>query len=165
MEALFYVFSIIAIFSALMVILVKNPLTSALYIILCFFALAGFYILLNMQFLAAMQILVYAGAIIVLIVLVIMLLNLAKAKDTIKDFHQMAVGIVAVLLLFAEVILYLNAAGESKPTGIYTNAVINKIGNTQIIGQFLFTKYVFPFEVASILLLVAVIGAYIFAKK
>ncbi len=165
MEALFYIFSIIAIFSALMVILVKNPLTSALYIILCFFALAGFYILLNMQFLAAMQILVYAGAIIVLIVLVIMLLNLAKAKDTIRDFHQMAVGIIAVLLLFAEVILYLNAAGESKPTGIYTNAVINKIGNTQIIGQFLFTKYVFPFEVASILLLVAVIGAYIFAKK
>jgi NADH-quinone oxidoreductase subunit J len=165
LEALFYIFSIIAIFSALMVILVKNPLTSALYIILCFFALAGFYILLNMQFLAAMQILVYAGAIIVLIVLVIMLLNLAKAKDTIRDFHQMAVGIIAVLLLFAEVILYLNAAGESKPTGIYTNAVINKIGNTQIIGQFLFTKYVFPFEVASILLLVAVIGAYIFAKK
>ena len=118
-----------------------------------------------MQFLAAMQILVYAGAIIVLIVLVIMLLNLAKAKDTIRDFHQMAVGIIAVLLLFAEVILYLNTAGERKPTGIYTNAVINKIGNTQIIGQFLFTKYVFPFEVASILLLVAVIGAYIFAKK
>jgi NADH-quinone oxidoreductase subunit J len=118
-----------------------------------------------MQFLAAMQILVYAGAIIVLIVLVIMLLNLAKAKDTIKDFHQLAVGVISVLLLFAEVILYLNTAGESKPTDIYTNAVINKIGNTQIIGQFLFTKYVFPFEVASILLLVAVIGAYIFAKK
>ncbi len=165
MDALFYIFSIIAIFSALMVILVKNPLTSALYVVLCFFALAGFYILLNMQFLAAMQILVYAGAIIVLIVLVIMLLNLAKAKDTIKDFHQLSVGIISVLLLFVEIILYLNTAGETKPTGIYTNAVINKIGNTQIIGQFLFTKYVFPFEVASILLLVAVIGAYIFAKK
>jgi NADH-quinone oxidoreductase subunit J len=165
LEALFYIFSVIAIVSALMVILVKNPLTSALYIILCFFALAGFYILLNMQFLAAMQIMVYAGAIAVIIVLVIMLLNLAKIKGAIKDFHQIVISIIAIGLLALEVILYLNAAGEKKPTGIYTNAVINKIGNTQIIGEFLFTKYVFPFEVASILLLVAVIGAYIFAKK
>jgi NADH-quinone oxidoreductase subunit J len=165
LEALFYIFSVIAIVSALMVILVKNPLTSALYIILCFFALAGFYILLNMQFLAAMQIMVYAGAIAVIIVLVIMLLNLAKIKGAIKDFHQIVISIIAIGLLALEVILYLNAAGEKKPTGIYTNTIINKIGNTQIIGEFLFTKYVFPFEVASILLLVAVIGAYIFAKK
>jgi NADH-quinone oxidoreductase subunit J len=118
-----------------------------------------------MQFLAAMQIMVYAGAIAVIIVLVIMLLNLAKIKGAIKDFHQIAISIIAIGLFTLEVILYLNAAGEKKPTGIYTNTVINKIGNTQIIGEFLFTKYVFPFEVASILLLVAVIGAYIFAKK
>ena len=78
MEALFYIFAFIAIFSALMVISMKNPLTSALYLVLCFFALAGFYVLLYMQFIAVMQILVYAGAIMVLVVLVIMLLNISK---------------------------------------------------------------------------------------
>ncbi len=165
MEALFYVFSIIAVFSALMVITMKNPLTSALYLVLCFFAIAGFYVLLDMQFLAAMQVLVYAGAIMVLVVLVIMLLNLSKIKKIKTDLHQLFIAVIIFIILFAEIALYIINGSLKKPTGIYTHALINKIGNTQIIGEFLFTKYIFPFEVASILLLVAIIGAYLFAKK
>ena len=165
MEALFYIFSIIAVFSALMVISMKNPLTSALYLVLCFFALAGFYVLLDMQFLAAMQILVYAGAIMVLVVLIIMLLNLSKIKKIKMDLHQVFIAMVIFIILLVEITIYILNGSLKKPTGIYTHALINKIGNTQILGEFLFTKYIFPFEVASVFLLVAIIGAYLFAKK
>lgn len=162
---LFYVFSIIAIYSALMVIFSRNPLTSALYLILCFFAIAGFYVTLDMEFLAAMQVLVYAGAIMVLVVLVIMLLNLANAKNIPRDFHQIFVAVISFILLFFEIFLYIIKGSAKTPTGFYTPAFIKTIGNTQIIGEFLFTKYIFPFEVASILLFVAIIGAFIFAKR
>lgn len=165
MEALFYIFSFIAIFSALMVISMKNPLTSALYLVLCFFALAGFYVLLGMQFLAVMQILVYAGAIMVLVVLVIMLLNISKLSGIKTDFHQKIIGVAISLILFLEIVLYIAVGKTKKPTGIFTHPVINKIGNTQVIGKFLFTKYTLSFEIASILLFVAIIGAYLFAKK
>jgi NADH-quinone oxidoreductase subunit J len=164
-EALFYIFAFIAIFSALMVISMKNPLTSALYLVLCFFALAGFYVLLDMQFLAVMQILVYAGAIMVLVVLVIMLLNISKLNSIKTDFHQKIIGIVIAIVLFAEIVIYTVGGKTKKPTGMFTHAVINKIGNTQVIGKFLFTKYTLSFEIASILLFVAIIGAYLFAKK
>ncbi len=165
MEALFYVFSFIAIFSALMVVTMRNPLTSALYLVLCFFALAGFYVILDMQFLAAMQILVYAGAIMVLVVLVIMLLNISRIKNIGSDLHQKIIGGLISLILFAEIVLYIINGAQKKPTGIFTRALIKKIGNTQIIGEFLFTEYMLPFEIASILLFVAIIGAYLFAKK
>jgi NADH-quinone oxidoreductase subunit J len=143
----------------------KNPLTSALYLVLCFFALAGFYVLLDMQFLAAMQILVYAGAIMVLVVLIIMLLNLSKIKKIKMDLHQVFIAMVIFIILLVEITIYILNGSLKKPTGIYTHALINKIGNTQILGEFLFTKYIFPFEVASVFLLVAIIGAYLFAKK
>ena len=165
MEALFYVFSFIAIFSALMVITMRNPLTSALYLVLCFFALAGFYVMLDMQFLAAMQILVYAGAIMVLIVLVIMLLNISRIKNMKSDLHQKIIGVLISLILFVEIIFFIINGAQKKTTGIFTHALIKKIGNTQVIGEFLFTKYMLSFEIASILLFVAIIGAYLFAKK
>ena len=162
---LFYIFSFIAIFSALMVVAMRNPLTSALYLILCFFALAGFYVMLDMQFLAAMQILVYAGAIMVLVVLVIMLLNISNIKNMKSDLHQKIIGVLISLILFIEIIFYISNGVPKKSTGIFTEALIRKVGNTQFIGEFLFTKYMMPFEIASILLLVAIIGAYLFAKK
>ncbi len=165
MEELFYIFSFIAIFSALMVVIMRNPLTSALYLILCFFALAGLYVMLDMQFLAAMQILVYAGAIMVLVVLVIMLLNISRIKNVKSDLHQKIIGILIALILFIEIIVYIYNGAQKNPTGIFTEALIKKVGNTKIIGQFLFTVYMLPFEIASVLLLVAIVGAYLFAKK
>jgi NADH-quinone oxidoreductase subunit J len=143
----------------------RNPLTSALYLVLCFFALAGFYVLLDMQFLAAMQILVYAGAIMVLVVLVIMLLNISKIKNMKSDLHQKSIGVLIALILFAEIIFYIFNGRVKRPAGIFTHALIKKIGNTQVIGKFLFTEYMLPFEIASVLLFVAIIGAYLFAKK
>lgn len=165
MEIIFYVFSVIIIISSLMVVLSKNPLTSALYLILSFFVLAGFYVILDMQFIAAMQILVYAGAIMVLVVLVIMLLNLSKYKNIKTDMHQKFVSVLIFIILLGEVFLFVIKGNYRGATGIYTAEVIKKIGNTQLIGSFLFTKYIFPFEVSSVLLLVALIGAYLFAKK
>lgn len=167
MEILFYAFSIIAIFSAIMVVLSKNPLSSALYLVLCFFSLAGFYVILDMQFIAVMQIMVYAGAIMVLVVLVIMLLNLSNSnlKKYHIDLHQKFISALIFLVLLGELILYIVTGKSKRPTGIVTKVLIKKIGNTQIIGKLLFTKYIFPFEVSSILLLVAIIGAYLFAKK
>ncbi len=165
MEILFYIFSILIIYSSIMVVASKSPLTSALYLILSFFVLAGFYVILDMQFIAAMQILVYAGAIMVLVVLVIMLLNLEKYKNIKTDMHQKFISGLIFMVLFVEIALFILTGAGRKPTGIFTSEVIKRVGNTQVIGEFLFTKYIFPFEISSILLLVAIIGAYLFAKK
>lgn len=148
-----------------MVVTMRNPLTSALYLVLCFFALAGFYVMLGMQFLAAMQVLVYAGAIMVLVVLVIMLLNLSAVKNAKAGLHHVIIGIAVSAVLLVEILYYAIYGGRKMPAGNFTPQVIGRIGNTQVIGEFLYTKYMFAFEVASILLFVAIIGAYLFAKK
>ena len=121
--------------------------------------------LLDMQFLAAMQIIIYAGAIMVLVVLVIMLLNLSRIKHIKTGLHQILIGIFISAVLFAEIVLYIFNGEHRNSSGIFTRALIKKIGNTQVIGEFLFTKYMLPFEMASALLFVAIIGAYLFAKK
>ena len=82
-----------------------------------------------------------------------------------SDLHQKIIGILISLILFVEIIFFIINGAQKKPTGIFTHALIKKIGNTQVIGEFLFTKYMLPFEIASILLFVAIIGAYLFAKK
>lgn len=159
---LFFAFAIVAIASAVMMIVHRNPIYCALFLILTLFALAGLYVLLNAPFIAAVHVIVYAGAIMVLFLFVIMLLDLKKdvGRDSPNRLMQI-IGILVVVLLFVELGFFLGE-GSSGATGATESGTL--IGDTETIGTLLFTKYLLPFEIASVLLLSAIIGSVILAK-
>lgn len=146
---------------ALMVVLSKNPIHSVLYLVLTFFAIAGHYVLLNAQFLAAVHIIVYAGAIMVLFLFVIMLLNLNKETEPHKSVWLKASAAVASGLLLLVLVGSLRNAEQMTATNAYNPS----IGLIENLGQTLFHEFLLPFEVASILLLGAMVGAVMLGKK
>ena len=160
----FMIVALVAIVSCFLVVICRNPINSALSLILAFFCLATFYVMLDAPFMAAIQVIVYAGAIMVLIVFVIMLLNLRS--DAISRYrHSVAIGsIIGVLSLFEIVYFLLRSpridAGNDLPA-----AIAKAGGHTELIGRSLFTDFILPFEITSILLLVAIVGAVILSKK
>jgi len=160
----FYFASVIVVTSALVVIL-KNPIHSVLSLLIMFFHVAGLYVTLHAEFLAIVQIMVYAGAILVLYLFVVMLLNVKQQPDA---FHtQVPLGVLLTLTLFTEVVL-LFFFRTSIDSTIPSSVVVGQsemTGNTEAIGEVLYSTYLFPFEVASLILLVAMIGAVILAKK
>ena len=161
---LFYSLSTVAIASALLVVTRRSPVISALYLILNFFCLAGLYLTLHAQFIAVIQIIVYAGAIMVLFVFVIMLLNLGderKLSEGMSYKKAIAVGLAAGLL--SELIYIIESSWIVFPASTINRAT--DIGTVEYIGGKLFTSYLFPFEVTSILLLVAMIGSIVLAKR
>jgi len=163
---LFYGLAAIMVISSCMVILRKNPVHSALFLVLTFFCLAGLYLLLQAQFIAAVQIIVYAGAIMVLFIFVIMLLNLdnevaSESGHGVQKFWAMLLCIV-LAVSFVSIMTARVFTGEK---GDFPPGVVNTVGNSEVIGKLLFTEYLLPFEIASVLLLAAILGAIILAKK
>lgn len=168
-KILFGVLSFIAIFSALFVIFGKNPVYNVLYLIICFFAIAGHYVLLNAQFLAAVHVIVYAGAIMVLFLYVIMMLNLNKDTEPnhsvwVKGFAVAAGGMLMVVfvgaLKGAATVIPHNYHNPNLPQGFDPS-----IGLTDRLGQTLFGEFLVPFEVSSVLFLAAMVGAVMIGKK
>ena len=138
-----------AVGSALMMLFSKNPVKSILWLIVVFFSISGHYVLLNAQFLAIVNIIVYAGAIMVLFLFVVMLMNLNAESEPVKNYR--------LLVLLA----------AFKDSGVH-NTVLMKTGESGLIeklGKTLFTNYVLPFEISSVLFLSAMIGAVIIGKK
>lgn len=161
---LFYSLSVVAIGSALLVVTRRSPVISALYLIVNLFCIAGLYLTLHAQFIAVIQIIVYAGAIMVLFVFVIMLLNLGderRLKDGMSYKKIIAVGLAAGLL--TELIYIVETSWNILPQSTFHQTT--EIGTVEYIGIQLFTGYLFPFEVTSILLLVAIVGAIVLAKR
>ncbi len=161
----FAIVTIVAVVSALLVVTCKNPINSALSLVLTFFCLATYYAMLDAPFMAAIQIIVYAGAIMVLIVFTIMLLNIrvdANKKHTHKVALSTVLGIVTLLLSGLVVT-------HGKVSQLCANPIpveaIRQIGHTELIGAVMFTQFLLPFEITSILLLAAMVGAVILAKK
>jgi NADH-quinone oxidoreductase subunit J len=149
-----------------MVIISRNPVHSALFLIVTFFSLAGLYALLNAPFLAAIQVLVYAGAIMVLFLFVVMLLNLKSIEGEFEKLLSMKVlGVGAVFLLIFEVLLLVRKSVLPVISSRFSPQYLAEEGNTKVIGKLLFTEYLLPFEITSILLIVAIIGAVVLAKK
>ena len=161
---LFTIFAVGAVATALLTITRRNPVSSAMNLVGHFFMLSGLYLTLEAQFVAAVQVLVYAGAIMVLVVFVIMLLNLGKEQQLAESGNAIRATVgTAVGGLFA-VMMIVTLLG--RPTGMNAladNAV--EIGTTESVGQSLFTQYLFPFEAVSLLLLAALIGSVILAKR
>ena len=168
--AFFYLATVIAL-SAILVVAFRNPVYSVISLLIMFFHVAALFISLHAEFLAAVQIIVYAGAILVLYLFVVMLLNL-KHDDSYQRQVWIGVGLGAIAL--AEII-FLVVTADNGSTRSLTNGPIMPgaaeadptipQGNTERIGLLLYTKYLFPFEVASLILLVAMIGAILLAKK
>jgi len=166
METLFFlIVAAIAIICSLMVITNKNPINSALSLIMTFFCLATLYVMLEAPFMAAIQVIVYAGAIMVLIVFVIMLLNV-KSESGRRTSHALFMGVAAGLLLLVQTwCLLLNKNSLTGAQGPIDSGMITRVGHTELIGKSLFTDFLLPFEITSILLLVAIVGAVILSKK
>jgi NADH-quinone oxidoreductase subunit J len=165
METLFFlIITLVAIISAILVVTCKNPINSALSLIMTFFCLATYYVMLDAPFMAAVQVMVYAGAIMVLMVFTIMLLNIRVDASKIHSHKLVFSSIIGffTLLNIGYVIVKSRAA---LPSGTYTGEIIKRIGHTELIGKEMFTSFLLPFEITSILLLVAIVGAVILAKK
>lgn len=163
---LFYLLGCIAAFCGFFMVLHKNPVYSAIFLVQSLFAVAGLYLLLDAQFLAIIQILIYAGAIIVLFLFVIMLLNLRSVENEMRYmFRVKLLGIFLAVVLIAEIIYLIALHPEIGSQGNWTSETINSMGSTEVVGKALFTTYLFPFEVASIVLLVAMIGMIVLAKR
>lgn len=165
-EFLFYLFAVIAVASGVAMVLHRNPVYSAIFLIVTLFAFAGFFVLLNAPFVATVHVIVYAGAIMVLFLFVIMLLNLKG--DPAREQGKITRRVFGVLLVLAFIIeigaLLFAAAGNNGVSGNVPNAG-SIVGSTEVIGRSLFTTYLFPFEVASLLLLVGMVGAIVLAKR
>jgi NADH-quinone oxidoreductase subunit J len=165
-EILFVVLAAITVITALLVILQRNPVASAIFLIMTFFCLAGIYLLLGAQFLAVIQILVYAGAIMVLFLFVIMLLNLEKEKKIITRHRlQKIFGVFLGIVLLMQIGMVFHSILVTGERGFFPPEKVAALGNTEVVARLLFTDFLLPFEITSVLLLVAIIGAIILAKR
>lgn len=165
MEAiLFYLTALVAVVASFYVTKCRNPINSALCLVTNFICLAVLYVMLEAPFMAAIQIMVYAGAIMVLIIFVIMLLNLGTAIKSVYTHGLIGGGVLAVLMLILTNRFV--AGGEATGTGgEVTSEMIRNFGHTEMIGKAMFTDFLLPFEIASILLLVAIVGAVVLSKR
>jgi NADH-quinone oxidoreductase subunit J len=161
-EILFYFLSIMALGSAIMLVVSKNPVHSVLWLIVTFFAISGHYILMNAQFLGIVNLIVYAGAIMVLFLFVIMLMNLNSETEPKKNKWLRLAGIVAGGCLMLVLVAALKDADKK---GMMVQYGGGDIGLIQNLGKVLFTDYVVPFEISSVLFLSAMVGAVVIGKK
>ncbi len=157
-------FAILALGSAIMMVSRRSPITSAIFLIVNFFAISGIYLMLRSQFIAIIQVLVYAGAIMVLFLFVIMLLNLSSEKRLTETLSYKKLSAIILALLFfssLSITAYFGFYGKFKQMG--PNA--ETLGTIESVGRELYTTYSFPFELVSFVLLAAIVGAIVLAQK
>ena len=162
-EIIFWFLSGLALLSAIMVLVSKNPVHSVLWLIVTFFAISGHYILLNAQFLAIVNIIVYAGAVMVLFLFVIMLMNLEAAVEPKRSVWMKAAGVISGGLLLAVMVSVIRTATDMQ--GKNAELTTGDIGLINNLGHTLFTNYALPFEISSVLFLSAMVGAVVIGKK
>jgi NADH-quinone oxidoreductase subunit J len=160
-QILFLILSALSIGGAILVIFSKNPVYSVLFLIMTFFSIAGHYVLMNAQFLFIVHIIVYAGAIMVLFLFVIMLLNLNKDAEPKQSVIMKVAGVIAGCLLM----LTIFGAMKGMSMDVAQNTTVSDIGLVKPLGKVLFKEFILPFEVSSVLFLSAMIGAVMLGKK
>jgi NADH-quinone oxidoreductase subunit J len=150
-----------AVAGGIMMLVSKNPVHSILWLIIVFFAISGHYVLLNAQFLAVVNIIVYAGAIMVLFLFVVMLMNLNADTEPVKNYRMQLIGVISggsLLLVLLSALMKVDTENLVQ-MGRGRSGLINYLGNI------LFTNYVLPFEISSVLFLSAIVGAVVLGKK
>lgn len=156
----FFYFAGIILVTASLVVALRNPVYSALSLLVMFFHMAGLFVTLHAEFLAVVQIMVYAGAILVLYLFVVMLLNV-KREERFHGQAPVALGLGGVLMVEAIILAFKGQTALPAAADVGSP----QRGNTESLGEVLFSTYLFPFEIASLILLVAMIGAVILSKK
>ncbi|OQW95999.1 MAG: NADH:ubiquinone oxidoreductase subunit J [Beggiatoa sp. IS2] len=153
-KLIFYFFALVLVFAASRVISVRNPVHAALFLVLAFFSAAAIWLLLQAEFLAIVLILVYVGAVMVLFLFVVMMLdiNLTALREGFARY--LPVGTVVGLLILVEIVVVVGAWPQSEPV-----VASSTVPNTVMLGQVLYTEYLYPFEIAAAILLVAMIAA------
>lgn len=159
---LFCILSAITLSTAFLTVFSKNPIHSAIYLVICFFSIAGHYLLLNAQFLAIVHVIVYSGAIMILFLFTIMLMNLNKEDEVHKPrFTRLGAVVSFCLACIVLLLIFINSkpiVGEYDTTG-------EDFQSIKVLGKVLLNEYMVPFEFASILLLAAMIGTVLLSKK
>ncbi len=159
---LFSILSVVTIATAFLTIYSRNPIHSAIYLVICFFSIAGHYLLLNSQFLAIVHVIVYSGAIMILFLFTIMLMNLNKENEVYKPrFTRLGAIVIFCLMCLILIAILINSkpiVGEYITTGEDYQSI-------KVLGKVLLSEYMVPFEFASVLLLTAMIGAVLLSKK
>jgi NADH-quinone oxidoreductase subunit J len=158
-DVIFYIFAFLTLLCGVLVLVSRNPVTSAMFLVLTIVSLAGLFVLLHAFFLAAVQVLVYAGAVIVLFLFVIMLLDL-KAEERRKIKTLAAVG--GIICVGTVLGVFFRSLSHSQ---LSATAPFTLEGDTISLGRLLFTQYALPFEIISVLLLVAMVGVVLLSKK
>jgi NADH-quinone oxidoreductase subunit J len=164
----FYIFAVVAVASAVMVITSRNPVHSVLYLILCFFNAAGLFILLGAEFLAMILVVVYVGAVMVLFLFVVMMLDIDFTELRQGMLNYLPIGGTIGLILLVELLLALGTWAISPDAGRIVAApapALDGLTNTEALGQILYTKYVYFFQAAGLVLLVAMIGAIVLTLR
>jgi len=164
----FYTLAAFILGFAVLVVTTRDTVHSVLFLVLDFLFVAALYVLLGAQFLAVIQVLVYAGGIVVLYLFVVMLVNLKRPPEVHADPHRRTrLGMVLSIAVLAEVaVIAVYAAANPAPATPAAAAIAMPVsGNTEEVGWLLYTSYLIPFEIASMLLLVAMIGAIVLAKR
>lgn len=160
-QIIFFLVAFLAVASAVYFVFARNPLYSVLSLIVTFFSIAAMYILLNAQFLGIVQVIVYAGAIMVLFLYVLMMLNLNKNDESKKQNLSKFIGVFAAGIL----LIGLLGAFKGLKGNSFAGNVDSSVGLTKNLGRLLFNEYVLPFEFASILILAGIVGAVLIGKK
>ncbi|MDO5614931.1 MAG: NADH-quinone oxidoreductase subunit J [Cruoricaptor ignavus] len=160
-QILFFIVAAIAIISAIYFVLAKSPMYAILSLIVTMFSIAGMYVLLNAQFLGVVQVIVYAGAIMVLFLYILMMLNLNKGDESSKNIMMKIIGFFSAGILFIGML----GAFRGVNNAVADEGVDYSVGLTENLGRLLFNEYVLPFELASILILAGIVGAVLIGKR
>ncbi len=160
---MFYILGFGAVLSALLMVTNKKPVNAAMCLIMTMFLLAGMYVLLDAHLVAALQIIVYAGAIMVLFLFVIMLLNIQEKEGRLA-INKIATQFLGIAVIGGIFVLIANLVTIDNSL-VKSGNLVNGFGTTKAVAQLLFTDFILPFEIASILLLAAIVGAVILAKR
>jgi NADH-quinone oxidoreductase subunit J len=163
---LFWLLAAVALIASVSMIVQRNPVYSALFLIVTLLSIAGLFLLLSAQFLAVIQIIVYAGAIMVLFLFVIMLLDIRRLEDTISRVKlQKSLGLLLGMAFFLETVLVLKSGMVRDIAVTAATPLVPDFGTAAGLGRALFSQYVFPLQLAAVLLFVALIGAVVLSKR
>lgn len=164
---LFYALALILVTFSILTVTARNPVRSAVYLVSALLAVAGFFFLLEAEFVGAVQVLVYVGGIMVLFLFVIMLVSIEALDRQPKVSRQWRTGVVLAVVLCLELSLLIFRGTVSLEEGLAESGIITttETMNTEAVGTVLYSTYLLPFEIASVLLLVAIVGAVVLAKK
>ncbi len=163
-ELIFAYFAFAIVLLSILVITMKNPIHSIMWMLLLFFHIASLYLFLNAEFMAAIQVIVYAGGILVLFLFAVLLVNIREELKIGRYIGAWSSGFVFALGLFIVLFMSLRSF-VAAPPGIYSIDFIKKETHVKALGKLLYTDFLYPFEIASVILLVAIIGAIVLAKR